>query len=160
IGQEAVGLLAALVGAEVVRLLEVDGIDAGQGHEAGDVDGLGGLALQSLQLLVLDPDVLVLGELVALDEGGALHRLVAAGTERLLADARAALGVQEIEADVGRGGRRVELDRNGDQPERDRTRPNGMWRHGIDANTGFSRREGPRWPPSVVVAPRLPTFMW
>src|SRR5207253_2614357 len=80
-----------------------------------------GLALQRLELVVGDAHVLVLGELVALHEAAPLDRLVARRTERLLLDARAALGVQQVERDVAARRRRVELDRDGHEPERDRS---------------------------------------
>ena len=44
-------------------------------HELRDVDGLRSLALERFQLVVADAHVLVLDELIALHEMGALHEL-------------------------------------------------------------------------------------
>jgi len=119
VGQEPVRLLAALVGAQVVRLLEVDRVHGGERHELGDVDDLGGLALERLDLLVREADVLVLGELVPLHDLAPVHHLVVHRAEHLLAEAVAALGVELVEADPARGGGGVELDGYGNEPERD-----------------------------------------
>ena len=51
LGQQAVRPLAALVGAEVVRLVEVDGSTLSSRDELGDLDGVGRLLLERLQLL-------------------------------------------------------------------------------------------------------------
>src|SRR5256885_13239365 len=50
VGEQAVRLLAALVGAEGVRLLEVDPIHLRERHELEDVDHLRGLDRQSTRL--------------------------------------------------------------------------------------------------------------
>ena len=123
IGEEPVRLLAALVGAEVVGLFEVDGIHGGQGHELGDVDHLGRLALEGLDLLVREADVLILLEFVPLDDLAPVHHFVVHRADHLLAEAVAALGVKLVEAHPARRGSRVHLDRYGDEPEGDRARP-------------------------------------
>src|SRR5262249_34925285 len=97
--------------------------------ELGDVDHPRRLALERLQLLLRELDVLVLAELVALDQRAPLHHLVAGGADLLLADAAAALLVELVERDAtGRRGRE-HLDRDRDQAERDVGRPDGMSRH-------------------------------
>src|SRR3990170_3118058 len=138
LGEEPVGLLAALVGPEVVGLLEVDRVDRLERNELGDVDRPRGLALERFQLLVGDAHVLVLGELVAADERRALHDRVAGRAERLLADARAARGVEQVEGHAPGGRGRVEPDRDRDQPERDRPGADRVCRHGLHDSTGLS----------------------
>src|SRR5262249_7327470 len=120
---------AALVGAEVVGLLEIDRIDLRERNELRDVDGLRRLALEPLQLLVGEAHVLVLGELVALDQRGAIEDFVALRADLLLLDAAAALGVEQIERHAGRRGRREHLDRNRNQSERQGSRSDGMGWH-------------------------------
>src|SRR6184192_1310662 len=55
--------------------------------------------------------------------------------EVLQLDAGAALGVEQVERDALRRGGRVELDRNRDQPERDRPGPGGVCRHRLHDST-------------------------
>src|SRR5205823_2481698 len=97
LGEETVGLLAALVGAEVVDVLEVDGVDPLEGHELVDVDGRAGRRLDRPELGVGEGDVALALELVALDQLVPLDDALAAGAVELLADARAALLVQQVE---------------------------------------------------------------
>src|SRR5581483_1317728 len=89
VGEEEVGLLCALVGPEVVALLEVDRIDARERDELLDVDGRARRGLERLELLVGEQHVLILAHLVALAKLAALDRARAARAEELLADARA-----------------------------------------------------------------------
>src|SRR5439155_593608 len=135
VGEESIRLLAAFVRAEVVRLLEVDRVHRRERHELRDVDDLRRLALQRLELLVADADVLVLRELVPADERRAVHDLVADRAEVLEFDAGAALGVEQVERDGLRRGGRVELDRDRDQPERDRPGPDRVCRHRLHDST-------------------------
>ena len=103
LAQQPVGALAALVGAEVVDLLEVDPVDLGERDELDDVDGVGGLLVERLDLLGREDDVLALGELVALGHLVPLHDLVVLGADVLLLQPGAALLVQHVEADAGGG---------------------------------------------------------
>ena len=132
LGQESVRLLAPLVGAEVIGLLEVDRVDPVERHELGDVDDLRRLALERLELGVRDPDILILGELEALHEVAALDDLVVERTDILLPDAGAALGVQEVVGDALGGRGRVEFDRDrheaeGDGARSERVRHDAVW---------------------------------
>ena len=68
LGQQVIGALAALVGAEEVGLVEVDAVDLVERHELGDINGVGGLLVEGLELLGGEHDVLPLGELVALGD--------------------------------------------------------------------------------------------
>src|SRR5262249_40960158 len=104
-----------------------------------------------LELLVGEPHVLVLGELVALDEPRAFHDFVADGAELLHLDAVTALRVQEVEGDAASRGRRVHLHRDGHQPERDRSRADRMRWHDHDPP---SRRRYDR--NDTMIPPRAP----
>ena len=119
VGQQPVGLLAALVGAEVVGLLEVDRIHLGERDELGDVDHARGLALERLQLFLGELHVLVLGELVALDQRAALDDLVAGGAELLLLMRPPHFWCSWLNETLTRGRGREHLDRDRDQAERD-----------------------------------------
>ena len=129
--EQRIGLRAALVGREVVRLVEVDRVDALDRDELGDLDHVGARLLQRLQLLGREDDVLVLGELVALDRVLARHDDAFLGADVLLLEARAARRlVQHVEGDrPGRLRRGVELDRNRHEAEGDRQRCDGSGRH-------------------------------
>src|SRR5262245_35935154 len=136
VSEQPVGLLTTLVGAEVVRLFEVDRVDLRQGDELRDVDDLGGFALETLQLLVSEADVLVLLDLVALDESRSVDDLLVDRAIGLLADPVPALGVEQVEADPGRRGGGVHADRDRDQPEGDRARPDRMRWHDASSRPG------------------------
>src|SRR5262249_14953979 len=84
-------------------------------------------------------------------ELAALDRLVAHRAERLLLDPAPALGVEHVERHPARGGRGVELDRDGDQPERDRSGADGVGRHDRSSN------EKIRSPSRYHGRPRAPT---
>ena len=92
--QQTIGLLAALVGAEVIALFVVDRIHLRKRHELGNLDGLGCLAFERFEFFVGNFDVLVFSELVSFDQAFALHDFVAYRTEALLPDPIAALGVE------------------------------------------------------------------
>src|SRR3989338_8910253 len=132
------GVLVHGLREEAVGLLEVDRVHGLERHELRDVDRPGGLALERFQLLVGDAHVLVLRELVAADERRALDDRVAGRAEGLLADARAARGVQQVEGHAPGGRGRVEPDRDRDQPERDRPGADRVCRHGLHDSTGLS----------------------
>src|SRR5438445_10041810 len=74
-------------------------------------------------------------EFVPADERRAVDDLVVDRAEVLQLDAGAALGVEQVERDALRRGGRVELDRNRDQPERDRPGPGGVCRHRLHDST-------------------------
>src|SRR5205085_4978978 len=102
-------------------LLQVD--------EVQDVDGPRSLGVERLQLLGRDHDVLVAGDLVALDDVLKGDLLAVLGADPLLLDAGAVLVVQLVEPDVLLRGRGEELDGHVDQTETDGAAPDGSW-HG------------------------------
>ena len=95
--EQLVGARAALVGAEVIDLVEIAPLDLLGLHELGDVDRVRGRGLERLELLGLEQHVLILRELVALDDLLARHDLAACATDQLLLDARAVLLVDQVE---------------------------------------------------------------
>ena len=122
LGEQAIGAIATLVGAEVVDLLEVLAVDARERDELDDVDRARRLLLERLQLFGREDDVLVLRELVALDRFVAGHDFVVVlGADVLLLEPRAALLVQHVERHARLGLRgRVDVDGDGDEAEGDR----------------------------------------
>src|SRR5215472_4768709 len=118
LAQEPKRPLAALFGAEVVSALEVQRIHLFGGNELSDLDCLRGGILERLQLVLVEDDVLILGELVALYHVVPRNRLVILRADVLLLQARVALFVQEVERDSNArlvGG--VKLDGNRDEAE-------------------------------------------
>ncbi len=98
LGEQVIGALAALVGPEEVGLVEVDAVDLVERHELGDIDGVGGLLVERLELLGGEDDVLPLGELVALGDLVLLDDAVAVGRhDVLLLEPGAGLLVQHVE---------------------------------------------------------------
>src|SRR5207248_2270613 len=79
------------VRSEVVRVLEVHGVDPLEGNELVDVDGRACRRLDRAQLGVGEAHVVVALELVPLDQLVPLDDALAVRTVELLADARTAL---------------------------------------------------------------------
>ena len=126
--QQAVRLVRAFVGREVVRLVEVHRIDRLDRHELRDLHRVGAGLFERLDLLRRELHVLVLGELVALDHFVALDDRAVLDADVLLPQARAAVLVQHVEGNRVLGlRRRVQLHGDSDQSERDRERADGAW---------------------------------
>src|SRR5487761_54712 len=143
--EERIGFRAALVGREIVSLVEVDRIDRLDGDELRDVDRVGAGLLHGLDLRRLEGDVLVLGELVTLHHVVALDDGAVLETDVLLPEARAAPFVQQVEGDrVPRLRRAVELDGYRDEPERDGVRSDRPC--GPDCLRGYGSRLSGRRP--------------
>ena len=129
LGQQAVRLLAALVRPEVVDVLEVHRVDPLEGDELVDVDRRARGRLDRTQLGVGEAHPPVVRELIALDQLAALDDALAVRAIELLADARATVLVQQVERRLLRACRDVEPDRDGDEAEADRPRPDGTGCH-------------------------------
>ena len=99
--EQLVGARAALVGAEVIDLVEIAPLDLLGLQEFRDVDRVRGRGLERFELLGLEQHVLILGELVALDDLLARHDFAASRRDQLLLDARAVLLVDLIEGEGG-----------------------------------------------------------
>src|SRR5438034_1320709 len=116
--QQPIGAVPALVGAEEIRLLDDLPVHLVRRHELGDLDRVGGLLFEGLQLFGLEDHVLPLRELVALHHLVLFDLVTVLGADVLLLQTRAVLLVQPVEAD---GGRRLtgreHLDRHGNEAE-------------------------------------------
>ena len=123
--QQCVGLRAAPVGRHVVGPVEVDGIHLGEVHELLEVDGVGGPWLQRGQVVLGDHHVAALGDLVALRDGLGWHLAAVLGVHLAGPDPRAVARVDLIEPDVPLGDGRVQLHRDVDETEADRSAPDG-----------------------------------
>ena len=112
----AIGLDAGLAGRhEMVGRVPVEPVDAGARHELLDIDVAGRFELHRVELLLVEQDILALGDLEALHcrPLAARDLLVGAGVDGLHADAVVGLGVDQVEADGFRFRRR--------RPQGDRT---------------------------------------
>ena len=123
--EERVGLRGAAIRHQVVRARVVDGIDLGQLDEVLDLDRLGRLGIERLELLAGDGDVASLADLESLDDVLPGDFLAVDAADALLLDAPAILVVQHVEAHLLRGGGGEQLHRHTDQSEADRTAPDG-----------------------------------
>ena len=108
---------------EVVRAVEIDGIDVLERDEAQDLDRLRALEGNRLEIGLLDDHELALGDLPTLDE---LVRLDVTLVERavaLLLDRRPTLPVERPERDVRSLGGERQPDRDVDQAKADGSVP-------------------------------------
>ena len=101
-----------------------DRVDLRELDEVLDLDGLGLLGLQRLELAGLDDHVAVGRELEALDDLVVGDLVARRRVDALLGDAHAGLAAELVETHGLAVDRAVELDRDGDQSERDRPGPN------------------------------------
>jgi hypothetical protein len=123
--QQLVRLAPRRVGHRVVGGVVVEWIHFLALHEIENLHALGGRWRQLLDLLIVDQDVGVLGVLVALDDLAALDGAVTGRAIELLLDARVALFVELVEADLLAPCRREQADRDRDQAESEISLPNG-----------------------------------
>ncbi len=98
--QQPVGLGAARPGREVVGVVVEDRVDLGELDEVLDLDRLGLLRLQRLQLAGLDHDIAVGRDLVALDDVLVGDLLAGLRIDALLGDAHAGLAGELVEANA------------------------------------------------------------
>ena len=123
-------LAHAIGGREVVGRVEVKLVDLGARHEALDVDGVIALDLDGLELVVLEHDVLALGDLVALGLVLGLDRLAGLLVDELAAHAIAGVAIEGAKRDaLGCRRGRVERHRARDERELEIAFPVGPWRH-------------------------------
>ena len=117
--EQRVGLLGALVGAEVVGVIEVDRVDLVQVDEVLDLDRPRLLRVELLELVTGDDHVLLGGDLVPLDDVLVGHLLAVGLRDALVADPRAVGLAQLAEAHrlLRDGG--VELHGHVEEPEGD-----------------------------------------
>src|SRR2546428_196700 len=154
--QQPIGAVPALVGAEEVRFLDDLPVHLLLGHELRDLDRVGGLLFEGLQLLRLEDHVLPLRELVALHHLVLFDLVAVLGADVLLLQTRAVLLVQPVEADRGRrlaGGEH--LDRNGNEAEGQGGGTKRVCAHGLrfhpNACKTEARARSPQYLPSQAV---------
>ena len=122
--EQPVGLCSAGPRREVIGVVVEDRVDLRELDEVLDLDGLGLLGLQRLELAGLDDHVAVGRELEALDDLVVGDLVARRRVDALLGDAHAGLAAELVETHGLAVDRAVELDRDGDQSERDRPGPN------------------------------------
>jgi hypothetical protein len=121
--EEGVGALGALVGPEVVGLLEVDRVDVVEIDEVLDLDRAGLLGVQLGELVAAEHHVLVRRVLVSLHDL-LVGDLLAVGLGDALVPDPGAIALPELtEAHSLLGDGAVELHRHVEQPKADRTAP-------------------------------------
>ena len=104
--QQPVGLLGALGRQEVVRLPEIDRVDLVQVDEVADVDRVGELDVEPVEVLVLQGDIAALLDLEAPDDLVGVDPLTVVPAHLLVGDRRQVLLVEEVEAELLRLRRR------------------------------------------------------
>jgi hypothetical protein len=125
--QQRIRTASGLLRHEVVRRLEVDGVDLVFLHEFEDLHRLGGLRLDALDLLRLDDHVFALAIFVSFDYLAALDNALVDRAIELLLDAAEVVAMQHVEADVitARAGEKAY--RHRDETEGQITRPHRRW---------------------------------
>src|SRR5262249_20826295 len=123
LAQERVRALAAPRRHEIVRRLEEPIVDLVGPDEVDDVDGPRLFDRRRLEVLLRQDDEMALAIFVALHEISPGDGMAAADAHTLDPHRRLVLRVQQPEPRPVIANRRMELDRNVDQPERDRTLP-------------------------------------
>ncbi len=115
--EQFVGLFGVLLGDEVIRLVEVDGVDGGEVDEVLEFDDSAGLWGDGFDFFVAEDDVFVGGDFVAFDHVFAVDFLAVVGADHLLLEADFVLVVEEVECDAffAHGG--VEFDGDVDHSE-------------------------------------------
>jgi len=115
--QQRERLGADLVRLQVIRLLIEDRVDLLRWHEVGDLDGVGRVDRDVVEVLRRHDHILVRRDLVAARDIVPLDDRVVFRAVALLLDAYAVLLVEHVECDVLLLGRGVEFDRDGHHPE-------------------------------------------
>ena len=109
--EKPVGLVAAFVGAEIIRLLDMHEIDAVERDKLDDLEVVRFLFFQGLELVRVEADVLSLGVLVTLDELRPLDDFVIGGAVHLVLDAIPTFLVQLVKLHPFGARSRIDLER-------------------------------------------------
>ena len=157
VDEQRVRLLAALVGHEVVGLLEVERVDVVEVDELLDLDLVAPLRAQRLDLARLDDHVLALRDLEAVHDLVGGHLVAGLVGDLAVADARAGPLLELVEAHVFALRRADELHGHLDESEADRPGPDRaghrvpfyVWRAGPGQSASASR--------STAASSRSPT---
>ena len=143
LAEQGVGALAALRWDEVVRRLEVAGIDLVLLHEIEDVDRARPFERGALEVLIGEHDILSLGVLVSFDDLAPGNRLAVFGAYTLVLDGREVFGMEHSERDAISSDGGAQLDGNADESEADRSFPDR--RHSVLSVLRFHRIETWKW---------------
>jgi len=127
--QQRVDLLAATVGGEVVRRVDVEEGDVLGIDERNDIHRLGRLGMGGLDFLIAEHDVMALLVLDTLDDVLAVDLFAGGLVDALVAHAVHAALVQPVEIDSAAAGGRDQGHRDMHQPETDSALPD-RTRHG------------------------------
>jgi len=139
--EQPVGLLGAVLRQQVVALAEVDRVDLVQVDEVQDVDRLGQLDVEAVEVLLLERHEAALLDLEAAHDVVVVHVLAGVAPDLVVADRLQVALVEEVEAELLRLGRPDHPYRDADEAERERSRPE---RAGHDRTLPGSRGLHPR----------------
>ena len=130
LAQQRVDLLALGHGGEVVRPVEEDERDVLQGNEGLDLDRLRRARIDRVDLVLAEDDVLAGFPGDALDDVVLVDLLAGALVDALVADGIHAALVEPVEVEPAAARRRVQADRDVDEPEADGAVPQSAGRCG------------------------------
>src|SRR4051812_40841357 len=140
--QQAVGVLAVVLRAEVVGLVEQHGVDVAGADELLDLDEPRARAGRCLDLVLLEHHVLAVGDLIAADDLLVRDLLAFLRADALVLDAGAVVDVHLVEVDGLALGRGMDLHGHVHAAERDRAVPDGfrtLGRHSLASTRGPER---------------------
>ena len=129
--EQPVRLLAALLRHEIVRLAEVDRVDLVEGDEVADLDRVGELDVEPVEILRLERNELPLLELEGAHDVVGVDVLAGVLPHLVVADRLEVSPVDEVETKLTRARRGEHPDRDADEPERDRSVPDRTRRHEV-----------------------------
>ena len=124
-------LADALARRDVIGRVVVARVDLGAGHEFVDVDRMRALDLDLVELVVVDEQVRILGDGVALGLVLVLDHVPGFGVDELPLHFVAGLAIDGVERNARRGaGGGIEVDSAGDEGKLEIAFPVGSWGHG------------------------------
>ena len=134
--EQPVWLLAPLLWNEVIGLPKVDRVDLVEGDEVADVDGVGELDVQPIEILRLDRHVVPLLDFEGAHDVVRVNVLAGVLADLVVADRLEVAAVDEVEPQLARARGGQHPDRDADQPERDRPAPDRTRRHTTVVSAG------------------------
>ena len=90
---KSIRLFAALIGRQIIGVLEIDGVNFADRNELLQFDGAIRFCLKRFEFSVRESHVLALGDFVSPHQVGALYDDLACGTKYLITYARPAFGM-------------------------------------------------------------------
>src|SRR5207248_11629185 len=128
--EQAEGLLGALLRREIVGLAEIDRVDLLERDEVADVDRVGELDVQPVEVVRLDRHVAALLDLERADDVLRVDVLAGVLSHLVVADRHEVAPVDEVEAKLLRLGGGEHPDGDAHEPERDAAAPDRAGWHG------------------------------